>query len=146
MNTFKLWKRRIQAWVNENITHRGETPEEFLKIKKLTIDEKGQVDALLSHPNVAMLALEAAQWFNETGATNYVEYRLYDRASRRPYTITIKPEYRFDKDDVVRIMREALEEIAGAGDYRSSLDYDAPRKAINTLIKLGYRKDAETAS
>ena len=132
-------KRKVMA-LYQSIRHPEDKRLHDVMLTNMTMDEKGRFDIVVEHPNVVLLAAEVAQLFDKSGASNYFEFEMQDKPTRRYFRVTVQPIHRFDKTRVTEIMRDALTEIA---DSSMSASYDAPLKAMNTLIKLGYRKDVQ---
>lgn len=134
-----LWRKVLMIY--QSIRHTEDKRDHDVRLKSMTLDECGRLDAIVEHPHIALLAADVATMFDKSGASNYFEFEMQDRPTRRMFKVTVQPIHRFDKSQVTEIMRQALTEIA---DSSMNASYDASLKAINTLIKLGYRKSEAT--
>lgn len=103
--------------------------------------EDSTLKALYEGADMRVIAEEVGRFFANSKAANFLEMRMFDPATMREYTMTVRPTDRPTPSEVAAEMRDALESI-----YELTTDTDARETARLTLTELGYLQDESEAA
>lgn len=127
-------KRKFQIFYNQ----RFRKTEYQAKLVASRIDDTG-FSFIVEHPALAEITELWVKFFIEQGASNFVEMTIFDKATMQDYMFTMRKRGRYDKFDVIKICRNALNEIAYLDGDAQQLRYIAQV----ALDKIGW-DDHET--
>lgn len=133
MNTLTIISRKLRVAYNR-IFHANQYDS---LIKKFTYeaDESGtRSEAAFEHPAVGVLASEIGNLFIKAGGINYVQFTVFDKASMRPFEVTIRNAERPSPAEIVDQLRMALYKIEAKPDEARSI-------ANEVLARLGYKQN-----
>ena len=118
----------LKAWFNQ--TFRRKTFE--AKLVELNMNEQ-RVETTWEFPAIAVLTREVVELHRLTGARNFVETTVFDRATMQAYIITVQKHGRPTPSEVTSILRKAMEDIR-------ELSTQEPVLAVaeEALRKVGY--------
>lgn len=118
----------LKAWFNQ--TFRRKTFE--AKLVELNMNEQ-RVEMTWDFPVIAVLTREVIELHRRTGARNFVETTVFDRATMQAYIITVQKHGRPTPSEVTSILRKALEDIREHSTQEAILAV-----AEEALRKVGY--------
>lgn len=98
---------RLQGWFNR--TFRRKQLDAVLKEFKYS---NGNLDIVMEHPSVPVIARALIEFFKRTKGVNFVEFTVIDHANMEPYTISIRKTANPTPSEINEILRGALECIA----------------------------------
>lgn len=96
------------------------------------------LDLIGEFPGIAILANEVAKFYESQGGPNFVEFVMFDRVTKKEYSITIRPSSRPTPQEIASGLRAALEEIVNNTYAHADNPHYAREVALTTLARFGY--------